>query len=115
MYKSATPALTSKWLRCTAGRQVYAVCHQHTVYTYRSCDRLVVHRPGHQLMNTVVMSTWWCRWGATPLQDAYLSGDQVMCALLERAGGMKADHPAIKEKLPKQEVSLAVQCAAKAP
>ncbi|KAL3159544.1 hypothetical protein ABBQ38_009960 [Trebouxia sp. C0009 RCD-2024] len=43
------------------------------------------------------------RWGATPLQDAYLSGDQVMCALLERAGGMKADHPAIKEKLPKQE------------
>lgn len=47
---------------------------------------------------------WWRRWGATPLQDAYLSGDQVMCALLERAGGMRADHPAIIEKLPAQEV-----------
>lgn len=34
-----------------------------------------------------------------------------MCALLEHAGGMKADHPAIKEKLPAQEVSVAVQCA----
>ena len=51
------------------------------------------------------------RWGATPLQDAYLSGDQVMCALLERAGGMRADHPAIKEKLPAQEVSLPAQHA----
>ena len=46
-----------------------------------------------------------CRWGATPLQDAYLSGDQVMCALLERAGGKRADHPAIKDKLPAQLVS----------
>lgn len=41
-----------------------------------------------------------CRWGATPLQDAYLSGDQVMGALLERAGGKMADHPTIKDKLP---------------
>lgn len=62
-------------------------------------------------MITAVMGRWWCRWGATPLQDAYLSGDPVMCALLERAGGMKADHPAIKEKLPNQEVSLAAHCA----
>ena len=34
-----------------------------------------------------------------------------MCALLERAGGMRADNPAIKEKLPAQEVSLPAQCA----
>ena len=55
---------------------------------------------------------WWRRWGATPLQDAYLSGDQVMCALLERAGGMRADHPAIIEKLPAQEVKLpALECS----
>ena len=36
-----------------------------------------------------------------------------MCALLERAGGMRADHPAIKEKLPAQEVCLPAQCALK--
>lgn len=46
-----------------------------------------------------------CRWGATPLQDAYLSGDKVMCALLERAGGKKSDDPAIREKLPALLVS----------
>lgn len=48
------------------------------------------------------------RWGATPLQDAYLSRDQVMCALLERAGGKMADDPAIKDKLPAQMVCCAV-------
>ncbi len=48
------------------------------------------------------------RWGATPLQDAYLGGDQVMCALLERAGGKMADDPAIKDKLPAQMVCCAV-------
>lgn len=47
---------------------------------------------------------WGCRWGATPLQDAYLSGDKVMCALLERAGGKTSDDPAIKGKLPAQMV-----------
>ena len=39
------------------------------------------------------------------MQDAYLSEDKVMCALLERAGGKKADDPAIKEKLPALLVS----------
>ena len=46
------------------------------------------------------------RWGATPLQDAFLSGDKVMCALLERAGGKKADDPAIRDKLPALQVTL---------
>ena len=49
-----------------------------------------------------------CRWGATPLQDAFLSGDKVMCALLERAGGKKADDPAIRDKLPALQVTLLI-------
>lgn len=34
------------------------------------------------------------------MQDAYLSNDKVMCALLERAGGKLANDPSIKDKLP---------------
>ncbi len=50
-----------------------------------------------------------CRWGATPLQDAYLVHDKVMYAMLERAGAKMSDDGAIKAKLQNQTVSAGNQ------
>ena len=50
-----------------------------------------------------------CRWGATPLQDAYLVHDKVMYAMLERAGAKMSDDSSIKAKLQNQTVSASTQ------
>ena len=50
-----------------------------------------------------------CRWGATPLQDAYLVHDKVMYAMLERAGAKMSDDGAIEAKLHNQTVSVSNQ------
>ena len=50
-----------------------------------------------------------CRWGATPLQDAYLVHDKVMYAMLERAGAKMSDDGAIKAKLQNQTVGASNQ------
>ncbi|KAK9811376.1 hypothetical protein WJX72_002779 [[Myrmecia] bisecta] len=47
------------------------------------------------------------RWGATPLHDALLVGDKVLYALLERAGGLPADHPSMTEKAERQATKRA--------
>ena len=50
-----------------------------------------------------------CRWGATPLQDAYLVHDKVMYAMLERAGAKMSDDGVIKAKLQNQTVTASNQ------
>ena len=33
------------------------------------------------------LQSWWCRWGATPLQNALLGGHDLVCDLIRSFGG----------------------------
>ena len=61
------------------------------------------------LLQRLTQSGHCCRWGATPLQDAYLVHDKVMYAMLERAGAKMSDDGAVKAKLQNQTVSAGNQ------
>ena len=45
------------------------------------------------------------------MQDAYLVGDTVMYAMLERCGGKLSSHPDIQAQLPHQMVCVCIQAA----